>query len=208
MAHNLCLTYVCKLCIDLFWFSQLMPKGSKSTIFDLGPKERFKMIRDVNRSRQSSRRGSFVFSKNGSQRNKNGIRDKDPRAIVLKIWCVRFHKYPRKRQEYVIPFVEREDRGLEVYVLFALISFLAWFSMFWSFGQCQADRVRRSGPRSKIPSHRRVGSLPTVGQKWKTSFKACFCVPKLIYAILLPMILSKEELGSLSKTDELYKAYL
>ena len=37
--------------------------------------------------------------------------------------------YPRKRQEYVIPFVEREDRGLEVYVLFAVISFLAWFSI-------------------------------------------------------------------------------
>ena len=142
---------------DSFWFSQLMPKSSKNTIFDLGPKERFKMIRDVNRSRQSSRRGSFVFSKNGSQRNKNGIRDTDPRAIVLKIsavdwiWCVRFHKYPRKRQEYVIPFVEREDRGLEVYVLFALISFLAWFSKILSFGQCQADRVRRSGPWSKIP---------------------------------------------------------
>ena len=59
-----------------------MPKGSKSTIFDLGPKERFKMIRDVNRSRQSSRRGSFVFSKNGSQRNKNGIRDMDSRVIA------------------------------------------------------------------------------------------------------------------------------
>ena len=36
---------------------------------------------------------------------------------------------PIKRQEYVIPFVEREDRGLEVYVLFAVISFLAWFSI-------------------------------------------------------------------------------
>ena len=55
-----------------------------------------------------------------------------------------------------------------------------------------------------------VHSLGTVilEPHWKTSFEACFCVPKLIYAILLPMILSKEELGSLSKTDELYKAYL
>ena len=55
-----------------------------------------------------------------------------------------------------------------------------------------------------------VHSLGTeiLGPHWKTSFEACFCVPKLIYAILLPMILSKEELGSLSKTDELYKAYL
>ena len=179
MAHNLCLTYVCKLCIDLFWFSQLMPKGSKSTIFDLGPKERFKMIRDVNRSRQSSRRGSFVFSKNGSQRNKNGIRDKDPRAIVLKIWCVR---YPRKRQEYVIPFVEREDRGLEVYVLFALISFLAWFSMFWSFGQCQTVwdglvhdlKFLRTGGSGRCPqlgkSEKPLSKLASVFRNWFMRF--------------------------------------
>ena len=106
-------------------FSQLIPKGSKRTIFDLGPKERFKMIRDVNRSRQSSRRGSYTFSKNGSQRNKNGIRKLDYPSQA--VFSVGLKKHPRKRPEFVIPFHNREDRGLEVYVLFALISFLAWF---------------------------------------------------------------------------------
>jgi len=124
-------------------FSDIVYTGGKPTstksIFDLGPKERFAMIKEVNREPRNisikrtqqnlTRKLSRKFSFSKTEQSRGNPRKREKKTTTLEIDQVKERAaLGRSGPKFAIPD-ETKDTGILVYYIFAFATFVCCFCM-------------------------------------------------------------------------------